>query len=259
VRARNLKPSLFTNELLAVSDPLYAWIFEGLWCAADREGRLEDRPAKLHMKINPGRAFEGTEKSLAWLAENKFISRYEVDGARYIQVLMFWKHQNPHHKEPASTIPIDPKAQGFYSSDGDKTQGNLPIECDTIPEKTWVNGYGSEFHGHKTLLIPDSGFLIPDSPSLIPDSHPPGLDRVAWTKWVEYRKAIKKPLKPVSIETAARKLASYGPDQAAMVEQSIANGWTGLFELKPGNAGVAKAPRRRARTAAEMEADGTIT
>ena len=45
MRARNLKPSIFKNELLAVADPLYTLVFEGLWCLADREGRLEDRPA----------------------------------------------------------------------------------------------------------------------------------------------------------------------------------------------------------------------
>jgi hypothetical protein len=89
MRSRNLKPSLFTNELLAIADPLYTIIFEGLWCAADREGRLEDRPAKIHMAINPGRAFEGTARSLDWLTENGFISRYSVARVGYIQITNF--------------------------------------------------------------------------------------------------------------------------------------------------------------------------
>lgn len=135
MRARNIKPSLFKNEHLAVADPLYTVIFTGLWCLADREGRLEDRPAKIHFDVNPGRAFEGTQAALAWLTENGFIERYEVDGKKLIQVVNFAKHQNPHCKEAPSTIPAPCK------------------------------------HGASTgvaRLIPDSGFS--DSGYLIPDS-----------------------------------------------------------------------------------------
>lgn len=61
---------------------------------------------------------------------------------------------------------------------------------------------------------------------------PPGLDMTVWSTWIEYRKQIRKQYKPVSIPAAMRKLASFGSNQAAVVEQSIANGWTGLFDLK---------------------------
>lgn len=61
---------------------------------------------------------------------------------------------------------------------------------------------------------------------------PPGLDVSAWARWVEYRKELRKPLKQVSIPAAQKALAAYGSQQAAVVEQSIANGWSGLFDLK---------------------------
>lgn len=64
---------------------------------------------------------------------------------------------------------------------------------------------------------------------------PPGLDLQAWERWVEYRKEIRKPIKPVSIPAAQLKLAGFGERQSAVIEQSIANGWTGLFDLKDGN------------------------
>jgi hypothetical protein len=105
MRARNVKPSLFKNELLATSDPLNTWIFEGLWCMADREGRLEDRPRRIHLEINPGRAYEGTELALVWLAEHGFILRYTNGANQYIQVINFDKHQNPHPREIPSVIP----------------------------------------------------------------------------------------------------------------------------------------------------------
>lgn len=143
VRARNLKPSIFKNELLATSDPLHAWVFEGLWCLADREGRLEDRPRRIHLEINAGRAYEGTEASLNWLAENGFITRYTAQQTAYIQVVNFKKHQNPHVREPASSIPA-PDEHG----------------AGTVQ--------GSVEHQSGPALSP---FLIPDSPFPLPESH----------------------------------------------------------------------------------------
>lgn len=61
---------------------------------------------------------------------------------------------------------------------------------------------------------------------------PIGLDETAWARWVQYRRDIRKPIKPASMLAAQQKLAGFGPDQSAIVEQSIANGWQGLFEMK---------------------------
>lgn len=66
-----------------------------------------------------------------------------------------------------------------------------------------------------------------------PDEPPPSnLNVEAWHRWEQYRKQIRKPIQPPSTGAAQRKLAAFGPDQAAVVEQSIANGWQGLFALK---------------------------
>lgn len=74
---------------------------------------------------------------------------------------------------------------------------------------------------------------------------PDGLNLEAWADWISYRRKIRKPLKDVSIRSAQRELAAHGADQAAVVEQSIAQGWTGLFALKakPKN-GAADAAKR---------------
>ncbi len=115
-RARNLKPALFKNEILGVADPLYTILFEGLWCNADREGRLEDRPMRLKAEIFPYREGVDLDGMLAWLASHKdgdgdpeFIIRYSIGGQKYIQIINFKKHQNPHQKEIASTIPAPGK------------------------------------------------------------------------------------------------------------------------------------------------------
>jgi hypothetical protein len=149
MRARNIKPSLFKNELLAIADPIYTVVFAGLWCLADRRGRLEDRPAKIHFDINPGRGFEGTSVALDWLTVNGFIQRYEANGARYVQILSFEKHQNPHHKEPDSVIPGPPGANSAC----------IDVEPEAEPS-SMVHAQGVN-PSDSGFLIPDSGFLKP--------------------------------------------------------------------------------------------------
>ena len=103
-RARNIKPGFFTNDILADCDPLARLLFIGLWCMADREGRLEDRPKKIKAEVLPYDT-ANIDKLLSQLIERGFLIRYSVDGAQYLQINKFTKHQNPHMKEAESTIP----------------------------------------------------------------------------------------------------------------------------------------------------------
>ena len=150
MRARNLKPATFKNEILAVADPMYTLVFQGLWCLADREGRLEDRPAKIHLEINPGRAFDITCRSLEWLADKDFIQRYEIRGKKLIQVVQFRKHQHPHHKEPPSTLPPPRIVVPF-----------MGVESGANPSDSGLLTPDS------LLLTSDSGFRIPETPEAL--------------------------------------------------------------------------------------------
>lgn len=58
------------------------------------------------------------------------------------------------------------------------------------------------------------------------------LNLAAWERWFAYKVAIKDAYKEVSIEAAKMKLSRFGDDQEAVVDQSIANGYKGLFALK---------------------------
>lgn len=83
-----------------------------------------------------------------------------------------------------------------------------------------------------------------------------GLCEFSWDRFVEYRKQIRKPIKPASMLAAQRKLAGFGFDQLAVVEQTIANGWTGLFELDRGkNDGRRNGSPRDERNATERQVD----
>jgi hypothetical protein len=103
-RSRNIKPGFFDNEILAELQPLIRLLFVGLWCISDREGRLEDRPKRIKKEIL-GYDDCNCDIMLTELESAGFIQRYVIDGAAYIQIINFVKHQKPHQNEPASTIP----------------------------------------------------------------------------------------------------------------------------------------------------------
>lgn len=152
-RSRNIKPGFFGNEYLAELNPMARLLFAGLWCLADREGRLEDRPKRIKAETL---AYDDcdVDKMLDDLmnAEEQFIVRYEVEGNKYIQISNFKKHQNPHKSEKLSVIPpITEQAQYKYRTS-------------TVQERV----YNVSNPADSLNLIPDSLILIPSS--LIADS-----------------------------------------------------------------------------------------
>ncbi|HBN8069026.1 hypothetical protein ACM7US_30225 [Pseudomonas aeruginosa] len=103
-RARNIKPGLFENEDLMELGPFDRLLFIGLWTLADREGRLEDRPRRIKVKLFPGDDYD-VDQGLAALAARGFITRYEVQGFAVVEVANFHKHQKPHGTEKDSVLP----------------------------------------------------------------------------------------------------------------------------------------------------------
>lgn len=103
-RARSIKPGFFKNEQLAELPHPARLLFAGLWTIADRAGRLEDRPKRIKAEIFPYEN-QPVERLLESLNKAGFIIRYESGGNRFIAIPTWNKHQNPHVKEAASTIP----------------------------------------------------------------------------------------------------------------------------------------------------------
>lgn len=55
----------------------------------------------------------------------------------------------------------------------------------------------------------------------------------AWFRWVDYRKEIKKTLKQSSVDLQWKQFILWGENKSIdSINQSITNGWTGLFEPK---------------------------
>ena len=64
---------------------------------------------------------------------------------------------------------------------------------------------------------------------------PEWLDKKVWAKWLEYKKEKKEKMTPSTIESQLKRLEKFGiENHVAVIEQSIANGWRGVFELKEG-------------------------
>lgn len=104
-RIRTIKPDYFLDEDVAQLPYPVERTFIGLWVHADKAGRLEDRPMKLKVQIDPYREMN-MDAALQELHEGGFITRYEVGGKKYLQINNFEKHQRPHHTETESCIPL---------------------------------------------------------------------------------------------------------------------------------------------------------
>lgn len=105
-RARNIKPSFFTNEQLSDSCPLGRLLFIGLWTLADFKGELEWKSKSIKIQLLP---WDNCDiKELAINLDNSGLIRFYSDGDRiYINIPNFSKHQNPHknEKDKGSEIP----------------------------------------------------------------------------------------------------------------------------------------------------------
>lgn len=116
-RSRQLKPDFFLNEDLAMLPALTRLAFQGLWLLADRDGRLEDRPARIKAQLFP--YHDADMPAILDSLSPMWITRYIVDKSvdnftqpRFIQIVNFAKHQHIHPDEKQSVIPPPPTIPG---------------------------------------------------------------------------------------------------------------------------------------------------
>lgn len=103
-RIRTIKPDFFFDEKITELDHKARLAFIGLWCYADKEGKMEDKPKVLKAKLFPYENID-FDKILTVLADVNMISRYAVEGKNFLIINNFQKHQRPHHTEKKSEIP----------------------------------------------------------------------------------------------------------------------------------------------------------
>lgn len=112
MRTRDLKPGFFRDEELAKLPHATRIVYAGLWCLADRRGRLPDNAKTIGAEIFPHESTP-VERHLKELSKVGFIHRYEADGTRCIWIPRFLDHQKPHPNEAESLLPPSP-LEGSY-------------------------------------------------------------------------------------------------------------------------------------------------
>lgn len=217
-RIRTIKPEFFRHEglqdLEAANPGAYTMlVFAGLWGHCDKAGTFEWKPRVLKLDILPFLSFD-MAATLNLLEEAGLIVRFEVEGKLYGKIPSFADHQRISGKEAESPVK-------YPGSTGEAPGKHMGLQ----------EGKGREREREK------EGEGNGDAQARAPD----GLDLDSWNRWEGYRREIRKPLKPASIPAAQRALAAFGSDQAAVVEQSVAHGWQGLFALKSANGRVVAA------------------
>lgn len=127
---RYLKPSFFTDGELAELPALHRLAFQGLWCLADKDGRLEEKPRELKIQILPYDDCD-FERILADLAKPKgdgpgFIRRYRSGARRYISITRWKDHQKPHPDEKSKALPEPPSWEPL--GDHEATSGQPVVD-----------------------------------------------------------------------------------------------------------------------------------
>lgn len=168
MRARNIKPGFFQNEDLVECSFGARLLFIGLWCLADREGRLEDRPKKIKMEIFPADNVD-CDALLDELKKYNFIIRYEAEGGRYIEVVNFAKHQKPHIRESESEIPPRQAMSGKNKTCGSTLEGHSTNHGSALAVPNTDLGSDEPSPRRPDSLNPDS--LNPES--ITPPPTPP--------------------------------------------------------------------------------------
>lgn len=146
-RARNLKYSFFTDEVIADNPPLARLLYQGLWTIADFNGNLEWRPKRIKVLILPYDDVDIEELAIN-LDKSRLITFYSVNEKRYVHIENFTKHQNPHKNEKAKGTDIPEVPQVVDSNNvtinPDKSRskrnkdGTDPADsCFLIPEYTY--------------------------------------------------------------------------------------------------------------------------
>ena len=165
-RARNIKPSFFKNDELAELSMEARLCFIGLWTISDCFGRMELRPKRIKAELFPYDNVD-IDEIIKNLNEYRFIRIYSVQGRRYLEIVNFVKHQNPHknEKQKGSDIPAPPSEE----AEAQESQGleEKPDKIGTKPDEI-----GSA-RADSLNLIPDSLNLIPEEICASGEARPP--------------------------------------------------------------------------------------
>jgi DNA-binding Lrp family transcriptional regulator len=100
-----------------------------------------------------------------------------------------------------------------------KSEESSPQKVKKLPTKSEETSLNNNNHNNKDK----------DESS---EALPTWMDKEKWAEWEQHRKEIKKKLTPLTAKKQIKLLSNYIPIYDLIIEQSIQNGWTGLFPEK---------------------------
>lgn len=207
-------PNRIIKESIRTSDSIneLSWfdevLFYRLIVSCDDYGRFDGRTAIIKGTCFPLRDLRvnDIEKALGKLSAAGMVIRYEVAGKPYLQLTAWERHQTIRAKK--SKYPCPDEGEMITDANNCKQmQADVPV----IQSNTKSESKSESYSGDGRL-------------------------DEALKEYIKFRKQIKKPMTERAIQLAVKKLNSMSPDideQVAIIEQSLVNGWQGLFPLKP--------------------------
>jgi hypothetical protein len=233
-RIRTIKPDFWTDETLGECSPTARLLFVGTWNLADDYGNLERSSRQLKAQLFPYDNFD-CEPYVVELLKAGVLIEYEFEGKKYLHIKGFDKHQKVEKK----SSPRHPLYDESVRTTRTVTEPSPPSSGSSLGRE----GKGREKEGIKTRARNAAREF-------------PGLNVEAFDRWIEYRSKRKPAVKPESLQALAEKLVTFGTfeQQAATVQNSIADGYQGLFPPKA-NGTHTPAPPVKYRTADEIEAE----
>jgi len=138
MKKRFLAPGFFLNEELAECEPMARLLFLGLTLYADREGKFEWRPKRIHAVIFPYDIGCDILNLLESLRVSSLIVQYNVNGNEYGIIPKYLVHQSPHKGEKASKIPDPPPPLEIPSNSSEVQETPITIITNTITNKTYT-------------------------------------------------------------------------------------------------------------------------
>lgn len=155
-RIRTIKPEFFTSDDICALSPLARLLYVGLWCEADREGRLVWSPGVLKRRYLPDDTCD-----FAGLADELFARRLVVlYGEGYAHIPSFGRHQHIGLRE---------------------AQSKLPAPSGESPQGRESEGKGKEGEGKEAASPP----LQPQTKAhahALPDGWKPDEEDLAWAR-----------------------------------------------------------------------------
>lgn len=216
---RILKESICSSDSINELSSFEETFFYRLIVNCDDYGRFDARPAILKARLFPLKdrvALKTIEDALVKLAEVGCVKLYRVDGKPFLYLPTWEVHQNVRAKKSRYPEPSVENEETAGDSNM-KASENICMQMNTDASKCSRNPNPNP----NTESESYSGNARVDA---------------ALEEYKEFRKQVRRPLTDRAMQLAVKKLDTLaGTDvdsKIAIIEQSIANGWIGLFPLK---------------------------